>query len=235
METYAADIKARCYALRQQKLMMGMSVIAGFCDSYGLLYFKTYVSFMSGNTTQTGFASGQHNLAAAGIALTAILFFMAGIFAAVTFTNGPWYRSGWMPFVLVAFLLTVSGFIPGDDAGAKYGGVAILSFAMGYFNNALSHVGRQTVNADFVTGNLSNSVQHIVFAIQNKPMENPLGTWDTYKYRAVLLIGIWFCFLAGAFLCASLAGWLGKWVLVLPVLALLLCPVYVRCYPQIIA
>jgi uncharacterized membrane protein YoaK (UPF0700 family) len=36
-----------------------LALIAGYLDGYGLLSLKTYVSFMSGNTTFTGLKSGQ--------------------------------------------------------------------------------------------------------------------------------------------------------------------------------
>jgi len=54
-----AHLNYHTLARRQQKLMMCLAAIAGFCDSYGLLHFKTYVSFMSGNTIQTGFLLGR--------------------------------------------------------------------------------------------------------------------------------------------------------------------------------
>ena len=35
-----------------------LAMVAGYLDGYGLLFLKTYVSFMSGNTTSTGVMSG---------------------------------------------------------------------------------------------------------------------------------------------------------------------------------
>jgi Protein of unknown function (DUF1275) len=36
-------------------LAVGLAMIAGFVDAYGIITYNTYLSFMSGNTTQTGY------------------------------------------------------------------------------------------------------------------------------------------------------------------------------------
>ena len=40
---------------------MSLAMTAGFLDAYGIITYDTYVSFMSGNTTQAGFRIGQGN------------------------------------------------------------------------------------------------------------------------------------------------------------------------------
>ena len=37
-----------------ERLAAGLAMIAGYIDAYGLIRYQTYLSFMSGNTTQTG-------------------------------------------------------------------------------------------------------------------------------------------------------------------------------------
>jgi hypothetical protein len=44
-------------AERQEWLAAGLAMIAGFLDAYGMITYNTYLSFMSGNTTQTGYRS----------------------------------------------------------------------------------------------------------------------------------------------------------------------------------
>ncbi|MFI5323497.1 MAG: DUF1275 family protein [Thermodesulfobacteriota bacterium] len=39
----------------QEWLAVCLATTAGFVDAYGFLSFKTFVSFMSGNTTHSGF------------------------------------------------------------------------------------------------------------------------------------------------------------------------------------
>ena len=55
-------------------------LISGYVDSYALLNFGVYASFMTGNTTSGGLHAGQGNLAAAGYSLLPIPFFLLGIF-----------------------------------------------------------------------------------------------------------------------------------------------------------
>jgi uncharacterized membrane protein YoaK (UPF0700 family) len=54
-------------------------MISGYVDSYALLKFGVYASFMSGNTTSAGLHIGQAGLAAAAHSLLPIPFFVLGI------------------------------------------------------------------------------------------------------------------------------------------------------------
>jgi hypothetical protein len=63
---------------RNEWLAAGLAMIAGFMDAYGI---RTYLSFMSGNTTQTGYQTGQGNFGAAVPSALAIVFFVSGSFA----------------------------------------------------------------------------------------------------------------------------------------------------------
>ena len=213
--------------IMQQRLMMCLAAIAGFCDSYGLIHFKTYVSFMSGNTTQAGYSLGKQNFPGAFIAFTAIGFFCTGILTSGLFASHPRYRARWMPFVFVAFLLMFCAALVDLCHLNRYIGVALLSFAIGYLNNSLTHVGGQSVNPDFVTGNLNNGMKHLASAIQGKELSDAKGPWDTHRLRARMLLTVWFCFLAGAAICVETSNLLGNWTMAPVVLVLLLCPVYI--------
>jgi len=68
---------AQVSAWAQKRLAAGLAMIAGYVDAYGYITFKTYLSFMSGNTTQTGSQIGQGDLAAAIPSLLAIVFLEA--------------------------------------------------------------------------------------------------------------------------------------------------------------
>src|SRR6476659_9514629 len=54
-----------------------IAIMAGYLDGYGFFFLKTYVSFMSGNTTSTGLKIGQGAFFAAIPSAIAILFFVA--------------------------------------------------------------------------------------------------------------------------------------------------------------
>src|SRR5580700_886501 len=55
------------------------ALISGCVDSYALLNFGVFASFMTGDTTTVGLNAGQANLAAAGHSLLPIPFFLLGI------------------------------------------------------------------------------------------------------------------------------------------------------------
>lgn len=79
---FAAEPKGKLTAAtnQQEKTMICLAIIAGYVDSYGFFNFKTFLSFMSGNTTQTGFSIGGLQWSYALISFLAIVFFTAGIF-----------------------------------------------------------------------------------------------------------------------------------------------------------
>jgi uncharacterized membrane protein YoaK (UPF0700 family) len=60
---------------------VALAVIAGIVDGYGVITYHTYLSYMSGNTTQTGYRIGQGDFAPAAPGAVAIMFFVGGSFA----------------------------------------------------------------------------------------------------------------------------------------------------------
>ena len=74
-------------AQAERRLAIHLALIAGYVDAYALLAYGTYVSFMSGNTTQTGSMAGQGRLLAALPSAVAIVFFVAGSFAGTWLTQ----------------------------------------------------------------------------------------------------------------------------------------------------
>jgi len=218
---------------KQQKLMMLLAMVAGFCDAYGLQHFKTYVSFMSGNTTQAGIMLAG-SIANSILPLTAVLLFAAGILVAALLDAYKYYAKRWMPFVSVALIILLCATAEVYFKLSNLAGTAILSFAMGYLNNTLMHIGNQSVNPDFVTGNLNAGVRHFAAALLRQPMDKPQGVWDTHKYRAMVLLSIWICFLAGAFCYATTTFYIGNFAIALPIIALLSCPIYSYKNPSIL-
>ncbi len=204
--------------------MICLALIAGFIDAYGFLHFKTYLSFMSGNTTQTGFSLGQVKLAIALTSFVAILFFVIGVFTGSVLSKFSWYKSRWAPFIVVASILTLYGGATFFFTINSYCSVGILSFSMGYMNTILSHIGKQSVNPDFVTGTLNNIAQHFASIVKGMPLPDSQGVWDSHQRRAIVLLVVWFSFLAGACFCVMATSWLGKWNLAFPVALLLISP-----------
>jgi uncharacterized membrane protein YoaK (UPF0700 family) len=204
----------------QEHLAAGLAMIAGFVDAYGVITYGIYLSFMSGNTTQTGYRIGQGNFAAAVPAALAIVFFVGGSFAGALLADFAGRRARRLVFGLVAASLAL--IIGLTELGLTYGGVhiAVISFAMGVMNSALSQVGALSVSLTFVTGTLSKLGVHLAKAVRHAPLRDSQGSWDTNLHRALLLAGIWGAFLAGAVLAGAATPRFGAWVLLFPTLIL---------------
>jgi uncharacterized membrane protein YoaK (UPF0700 family) len=93
-------------AQAQERLAAGLAMIAGYIDAYGYFTFKTYLSFMSGNTTQTGYQTGQGDLAAMP-SLLAIVSFVIGVFTGTWLTHSGTHQSRRLRFGVVAALLAL--------------------------------------------------------------------------------------------------------------------------------
>jgi uncharacterized membrane protein YoaK (UPF0700 family) len=210
----------RLAAERQEWLAAGLAMIAGFLDGYGMITYRTYLSFMSGNTTQTGYRTGQGNFGAAAPSAVAVVFFLGGSFAGALLAHSAVHRIRRLVFGTVASSLaliigfTRLGFLSNGV------GIAVISFAMGAMNTALSRVGAESVSLTFVTGTLTRIGVHLALAVRHAPLPDSQGSWDTHLHRARLLGGIWAGFLAGAFLSGAATSRLGVWVLSLPMLIL---------------
>jgi uncharacterized membrane protein YoaK (UPF0700 family) len=210
----------------ERGLAICLALVAGYVDAYGLHAFATFVSFMSGNTTQAGSSTGQGNLMAALPSALAIVFFVAGTFAGTLLDHSGLRHSRRLLFALVATLLAVV--ICATQLGLPDAKVVIatLSLAMGMMNIALSRVGAQAVSLVFVTGNLNKIGSHLALAVKRAPLLDARGPWDTHLRRAWLLATIWVGFLMGAVLSGAATSLLGLWVLLPPFLILLVLALF---------
>ena len=208
-------------ARAEKRLAICLALIAAYVDAYGLRAFATYVSFMSGNTTQTGSLTGQGNFVAALRPILAILFFVAGSFAGTWLTHSGLRHARQLLFGVVAAMLAVTiGVMQPSSLYADFG-IATLSLAMGMMNTTLSRIGAEQVSLTFVTGTLNRIGSHLALALRGEPPSDALGPWDTQLRRAGLLASIWGGFLTGAMVSAAAASYIGVWILLPPVLFLL--------------
>ena len=198
----------------------GRALISGYVDSYSLLNFGVYASFMSGNTTAAGLHAGHAKLAAAGHSLLPIPFFVFGIFISTLLVQANPHHQLPRHSFLVAALLTV-GVVAIYFAWPGWLSIMILSASMGIMNTSITNVGGQAVNLAFVTGDLNNFAQHLAMGVRRAPVPQAQGAWDNHWWRAAFLAGIWTAFLIGAVFGAAVASRIAVWALLLPVLMLL--------------
>ena len=196
-------------------------MIAGYIDSYSLLNYKVYASFMSGNTTQTGLHAGRGELLEAGHNLLPIPLFVIGIFIGTyLYHSGLRHAFRWLCAMVI--LLLAAGLAAGClDPLAGWFSIVALSLAMGLMNTTLTRVGGQSVSLGYVTGDLNHLAGHLALAVQGVPVPQARGPWDTHGRRAALLGGIWASFLMGAALAGAATSHFAAWTLLPPILILL--------------
>jgi uncharacterized membrane protein YoaK (UPF0700 family) len=211
-------------SLRQARsaelLAATLAMIAGFIDAYGMITYRVFVSFMSGNTTQTGYQAAEGAFGPASLAALAILAFVIGSFAGTLLVQAAGRLARRAVFGVVAAALaevvglTYFGFLSVES------GIAIVSVAMGVMNSAFSRVGAQSVSLTFVTGTLSRVGSHLALAAQRAPLADAQGPWDTHLRRALMLSRVWVGFFAGALLSGAATPRFGALALLAPALIL---------------
>jgi uncharacterized membrane protein YoaK (UPF0700 family) len=212
--------RTRRQARSAELLAAALAMIAGFIDAYGMITYGVFVSFMSGNTTQTGYQTAEGVFGPASLSGLAILFFVIGSFAGTLLVQAAGGLARRAVFGVVAAALaevvglTYFGFLP-------FGfGIAIVSATMAVMNSAFSRVGAQSVSLTFVTGTLSRVGSHLALAAQRAPLADAQGPWDTHLRRGLMLSRVWAGFLAGALLSGAATPRFGAWVLLAPALIL---------------
>jgi len=203
------------------RLAASLALIAGYVDAYGIVALGVYVSFMSGNTTQTGALTGQGHFAAALPSALAIVFFVIGNFAGALPPRSRRLLLGTVAGLLVGIICLTSSV----SLNANFA-IPVIALAMGMMNTTLSQVGGQAVSLTFVTGDLARIGRHLAMAVIGSPVQGARGSWDTHLYRASIVVRVWAGFLTGAVLSGAMTPHFGVWVLLLPLLILLVLAVY---------
>ena len=212
----------------EEWLAVVLAMIAGFIDAYGMITYRTYLSFMSGNTTQAGYQIGEGKFGPALYSvLVAIVFFVGGSFAGSLLADSPARRIRRLIFGVTAIALCL--IIGSTRVGifSDYVNIAIISFTMGAMNTALSQdgtryrMGSQLVSLTFVTGMLSKIGMQLALAVRRSPGGHSQEAWHTHVRRALLLATVWGGFLSGALLSGAATPRVGAWALLFPMLILL--------------
>ena len=218
----------RDQARNAELLAAALAMIAGFIDAYGMITYGVFVSFMSGNTTQTGYQTAERAFGPASLSALAILMFLVGSFAGTLLVQAAGRLARRAVFgVVAAALAEVVGLTHFGFLSVGFG-IAIVSVAMGIMNAALSRVGAQAVSLTFVTGSLSRVGSSLALALRRAPLPDAQGPWDTHLRRAMLLARLWVGFLAGAFLSGAVTPRYGALVLSAPALVLVVLAAFDR-------
>jgi len=192
------------------------ALVAGYLDGYGLLFLKTYVSFMSGNTTSTGVNIGSAKFGAAENGALAIICFVAGSFFGSLLAESKARRIHRAIFAVVAVLLGAVAGLEWNGPGNTVFEIALLCLAMGVVNPALTKIGVEPVSLTFVTGTLNRIGGHLAAAAGQVPLKDSNREGDSHLRRAGLDASVWFGFIGGAVLAGMLLPSVRAWALLPP-------------------
>jgi len=203
----------------QERLAIFLALIAGYIDSTGLIQWKTYVSFMSGNTTSLGAAISTGKFGLIITSLTVISCFLLGIYAGTCLSLWKRIKNQILTFYLVSGILIFYTIIAYFYDINNLSSIAIVGFSMGMMNTIVTSVGSQKVNTDFVTGTLNSLARNTaMLTMTDDKMEKA-----EYQSNAIHLLLLWIGFLSGAFSAPFLLDYFGKWTLMIPALLLMIC------------
>jgi uncharacterized membrane protein YoaK (UPF0700 family) len=205
----------------EEWLAVALAMIAGFLDAYGMINYQTYLSFMSGNTTQAGYEMGQGAFGPALYSvLVAILFFVCGSFVGALIAHSSVSRIRRLVFGAIATSLALIIGVAQIGFSSNWVTIAVISSAMGSMNTALTRVGDKVVSLTFVTGTLSRIGIQLALAVRRAPVPGRQGEWDTHARRALKLAAVWSGFIGGALLSGAVTPRFGVWALLFPMLTL---------------
>lgn len=203
----------------QERLAIFLAFIAGYMDATGIINWKTYVSFMSGNTTQLGTAISGQKSDIIITSATVIGCFVLGIYVGTCLSLYKKIKVQILPFYIVSGILTLYMMISFTYNISPIPSVGIIGFSMGVMNTIVTSVGDQKVNTDFVTGTLNSlAINTAMFSMATDATEK-----KQYKANIIHLLLLWTGFLWGAFIGSLLLNLLGAWVLSIPIVSLLIC------------
>lgn len=203
----------------QEKLAIFLAFIAGYIDATGLIQWKTYVSFMSGNTTQLGAAFFSDKCGVIITSVTVITSFLIGIYAGTCLALWKKCRIKTITFYIVSGILILYTVMHYYYPIASLPSITVIGFSMGLMNTIVTTVGNQKVNTDFVTGTLNSLARNTAML----SMTGDKAKKKKYRSNAIHLLLLWLGFLSGATAAPFLLDALKNLTLLLPAVLLLTC------------
>src|SRR5579859_5329401 len=155
-------LSARAYSFRQKsRLAISLSWVGGYTNVIALLSMETFVSHMTGNSTQFGRWIGAGEFRKAWIFGWVLLAFTSGA-ALSSFLIESAKRSGWRPkyilpigleaILLAALCVTLAGTGPAIGGWALYESAGLAALAMGLQNATITRISGSVVRTTHLTG-----------------------------------------------------------------------------------
>lgn len=214
-QSFISDASVRL----QEKIAIFLAFIAGYTDATGLIQWKTYVSFMSGNTTQLGAAFFNEKSSIIITSVTVILFFLTGIYTGTCLSLWKRCRIKNSTFYIVSGIMIFYSIADYYEHIPNVVSIAVIGFSMGLMNTIVTSVGSQKINTDFVTGTLNSLARAAALFVMNDNKDQR----NEHKANLFHLLFLWLGFLSGASAAPFLLSFSGNWALIFPAILLLIC------------
>lgn len=180
--------------LRSRMFAMAVALagLAGWVDATAFVRFaRTYVSFMSGNSTALAAAVSGTDSPRLVLLASVLLAFVAGVIAGESIAIAAGRRRHAAALVGEAAVLATAG-VTALPAGAPFVPTVLLAFALGIQNAALHSAGGLKVALTYVTGTLVRLGRAITAALVRR------GKWRAALPHAFLWLGLMAGAVAGA-------------------------------------
>ena len=172
----------------QSVLATALTTVAGYVDAIGYLKLGgTYVSFMSGNTTQLGADLGAGEPAKIGTVAEVLGLFLVGVIAGHLLRRAAGGNKQAAVLVLVTLLLVAAGAL--QDGGWTIPAMVAATLAMGAENATFERNGEMNIGLTFVSSTLVKVGDHIADALAGGPpwgWVGPVLRWAGFVGGAAL-------------------------------------------------
>ena len=197
-------------------LYLAFAFVGGYGDAVSFVLAKTFTGHITGSLVLATIAIAAHVWSSLAVHLSAVLFFLIGVFASVRIecALAAWQRvKSPSAFLIIEASLTLAAYLAlatHATTGAEVF-VVCMSLALGIQNGAFQSTGGISVHTTYLTGMITGLI--------TTEAKNAIST--TRDSRQRLLYGIWVAFVVGGIVGAGLAlhfkekGILGTTVLLL--------------------
>ena len=206
--------------LPEKWLYLAFAFVGGYGDAVSFVLAKTFTGHITGSLVLAAIAIAAHAWSSLAVHLSAVLFFLIGVFASVRIERAlaAWQRvKSPSAFLIIEASLTLAAYLAlatHATTGAEVF-VVCMSLALGIQNGAFQSTGGISVHTTYLTGMITGLVT-------SEAKKTISATRDP---KQSILYGIWVAFVVGGIVGAGLAihfkdkGVLGTTVLLLAIFA----------------
>ena len=206
--------------LPEEWLYLAFAFVGGYGDAVSFVLAKTLTGHITGSLVLAAIAIAAHAWSSLAVHLSAVLFFLIGVFASVRIEHALAAWQGVKPpsaFLIIEASLTLAAYLAlatHATTGAEVF-VVCMSLALGIQNGAFQSTGGISVHTTYLTGMITGLVT-------SEAKKTISATRDP---KQNILYGIWVAFVGGGIVGAGLAihfkekGVLGTTVLLLAIFA----------------